>query len=886
MRCAGDVDLDVEHQRTRDARQVTSGSDRDVDGGFVYRPGMPTDPRRLAMLQRSAGNAAVATMLRPRPHVPVQRRAAPEATDETGQIDESVMIGESGAKKPGPPKTGGADDGKAGQASLQAAATGERAAIVADSLLANVRLDQQLMQAQGRVGQQVAAAKAVASLALTTATLNTQLFLAQKHAEVVGAATQAEQEATNQAVVMTTLAQGQAAVTAAQLHTTAAGMSAGLRNRVGGFADQIVGAISGISLPDLPGVSQVRGAITGLVRGAASGVTGGINLVQGLISRALSAGLGAVQRAIGAAGTAVTNVIHRVGSAIRTAATTVGRALLTIAGKVSQALGAFLRVVVFPALDRVRNVMSGHLVSGTRTAKAAVKTNTEYHLATLDKVAKSAVPAGGQQAGGGAAGGGGEDPVATFHSIGKSARENNQLVVNLFTGRVGAVIAGVAAMAMSGARQVADRVQGIASQVVSTIAGRVQDAIGLVRRIAGAVGGFLQSVSSSLRNAFTSATEWVRTLAANPVDELVAFGSKALGAARNFISAAIGNVLRGNFSLPSLGLGAFRPGVDAAGQGPEAASASAVTASFGSSATSVLSVVGAVVAGLAALVLLPFIIATVVGAALLAAAALVVFGPLLAVIALVLFGLYKLIKWIATPSKLEVTHTTDLQAPDGSPKTRVIVGVGERVMLKASKLSAFKATAGDPTSTAPKASVRWRAPLTPGSAEVTAEVVDKSMAEKIAFTVVAPSSVSPKKEKEKSFASGEQGAGMVLDFVYGPGNVSFGGVEARERSGPASDVKGYYEHEGQPHFHSATQAFFSIAENNQLAGETRDSASQFGMPKPWSNGSFHWDIPNEYRADETEAPKPIATVKQEFVLLDDTGTTTITKGGASVTRKP
>ena len=68
--------------------------------------------------------------------------------------------------------------------------------------------------------------------------------------------------------------------------------------------------------------------------------------------------------------------------------------------------------------------------------------------------------------------------------------------------------------------------------------------------------------------------------------------------------------------------------------------------------------------------------------------------------------------------------------------------------------------------------------------------------------------------------------------------------------GKASAVTGYYLREGMPHDHDAKPDFCAIDENNLLAGENRDHASQFGQPQPWEKGSFHWMIPNEFRADE------------------------------------
>ena len=889
-------DLEVDQVR---AIEVARARKADAALPYVYRPGMPTDPRSLAGLQRSAGNAAVQTLLRsrpPRPAVPVQRRASTDTATATaptsekstgyeigggGPVDESELIGGSGGGAPKAVAKTGAAEGAAAPSSLKASATGERAAILADAAMSNALIAQQYAAAQGKLAGQIGAAKNVASGALAAATGAATAFFATKRAEVTAAATTLEQAAVAQASAMTSAAQAGAATAHAALTSITGAISAGIQSRVAGVADQIAGAITGISLPDLPGVSTVRAGIAGLVRRAAGAVTAGIGTVQQLVARALRTGLDMVTKVMGMAGSIVMNVIRQVGSAIRAAAAKVTTILTTIAGKVSQALGAFLRNVAFPALDRLKTTAAKHLGEGQKKAALAIKTNTDHHLSVLDKFAKTAAPVGGEQAAGG--GGAGEDPSATFRSIGQRARENNSMVVSLFTGRLGSVVASIATMATAAAQQVAARFRGIVTETVATVTSRVQAALQTARQIGTALTSFLGGILSSLKQGFAGAVDWVRGVAAKPVDELVAFGGNMLGAARRFISTAVSNVLRGDFSLPSLGATAFRPGAQANGPAPT----EAVTASFSVSAGDVLKVLGIAVAALAGLVLLPALIATAAAAVLVALAALVVVGPLLALVAAILYGGYKLIKWIFTPAPLEVTHDTDLNAPDGSAKSRKVVGVGERVMIKANKLSSFKASTGEPTSTSPKAGFRWRAPFTAGSAEITATMVDKSQTQTVSFTVVEPSSLTAKKEKDQSFPAGEQGVGMTLDFIYGPMNVSFGGVGARERAGPASAIKGYYLREGMPHYHQPkVPDFFPIAENNHLAGATRDSAAQYNQPKPWEHGSFHWSIPNEFQADESAAPKVFTHTTQEFVMLDDTGTTTVTKAGASATRKP
>src|SRR5688500_2639978 len=62
-RRANDVEVDVEQLRALEARRTKQDAN---EPPFLYRPGMPQDPRSLAALQRSAGNAAVATMIRSR----------------------------------------------------------------------------------------------------------------------------------------------------------------------------------------------------------------------------------------------------------------------------------------------------------------------------------------------------------------------------------------------------------------------------------------------------------------------------------------------------------------------------------------------------------------------------------------------------------------------------------------------------------------------------------------------------------------------------------------------------------------------------------------------------------------------------------------------------
>lgn len=904
MRDAGDAAVDVDALRPLEAAQAVP----DIAVPSPCRPVMPANARSLAMLQRSAGNAAVGSLLRgraaprPRPAPPMvslQRRSPPHqapaappmnapATEHqvdggggAGPVDESVMVGEGVTAPPAPKQGEGGGDGQPTGAAVRAAATAERAMILADAAVSNAALTAQLSVAQRQLGAQVGAAKAVATSALAGATATSQAFFATKQAEVMAAATLAEQTATKEAVAMTATAQGHAMATYAQLNATAASASAGLQGRVAGFADQIVGAISGLSLPDLPGVSQLKSAATGLVRRAAGGVTAGIGSVQKLVAGALRAGVDAVSSMIGRASSFVTGIVRQIGSAIRAAAGAISRTLMSIASRISQALGRFLRGVVFPALDRLRAEASRHLVAGHRKATAAVRINTDYHLSMLDKMARLA-PSGGTQQGGPAGAGAGEDPVATFQSIGKSARENNKLVVDLFSGRLGAVVSSIADMAKRGAVQIRERLSAAVSGLFSTVVGKVQEALQPFRAIAAAIGNFVQSILASVRAGLSGAIDWVRNAATQPVTELVSFGSNALGRARSFLGNLVRNVVSGNFSLPNLGIGAFRPSANSAGPVPT----DAVQNSFGTSASGILGTIGTIGAVIAGIVLLPALIAAAFGLALVAIAALLIFAPLIALVA-VLYGLYRLGKWLLTPSKLTITHETAFSAPGGAPKTRTEVGVGEKVRFKSNKDGVWEASEGSPKKGGLRSNIEWTAPDRAEAATISVDVKGEGK-ETVAFKVVEPSSITAKKESEIDYPAGEQGAGMILDFTYGPTSVSFGRVSAREVAGPASEVEGYYAEDGEKHFHQPkSQEFFQLGEDNRPAGGIRDRATQYGSTPPWKAGRFVWYIPNKFRvALEDGDGKEFTKTEQEFLMADETGKTTINKAGATVTRTP
>ncbi|TFG45162.1 MAG: hypothetical protein E4H31_03090 [Dehalococcoidia bacterium] len=234
-------------------------------------------------------------------------------------------------------------------------------------------------------------------------------------------------------------------------------------------------------------------------------------------------------------------------------------------------------------------------------------------------------------------------------------------------------------------------------------------------------------------------------------------------------------------------------------------------------------------------------------------------------------------------SPLMIVSETKFSAPDGSANTRTDVGVGENVTFKGSVAGNWTATDGTPRILDNNNEFSWTAPNR--AATVTIKLTVGNNEESILMNVIEPDGITATKKNEISYPAGTQGAGMKLIFNYHPKKISFGNVEAKEVSGPASDIRGYYKMHGMPHYHNSGDTFFSIGEDNKLKN-AEDTAAQSGYPKDWSDGRFEWIIPNKFQV-KTEGGdgKKFTKVTQAF-SIDGTGKTRITKAGESVERSP
>ncbi len=231
----------------------------------------------------------------------------------------------------------------------------------------------------------------------------------------------------------------------------------------------------------------------------------------------------------------------------------------------------------------------------------------------------------------------------------------------------------------------------------------------------------------------------------------------------------------------------------------------------------------------------------------------------------------------------DISIETDYEAPNGSGKSRRRAGVGERVTFTGSKTGEWKASGGSPRTLPLGTTFIWTAPGR--AATVRISLKSGKYTRKIVMSVLEPNAITARKVSEIRYRRGRMGAGMTLKFHYHPKTVSFGNVDSKEVSGPATNVKGYFVDHGGDYSHDSGDTFFAINHNN--VDSATDEASIYNYPSPWKRGGYDWVIPNHFKL-KTEAGdgKKFTDVTQAFTIEGTDGTTRVTKGGEDVERSP
>jgi hypothetical protein len=236
------------------------------------------------------------------------------------------------------------------------------------------------------------------------------------------------------------------------------------------------------------------------------------------------------------------------------------------------------------------------------------------------------------------------------------------------------------------------------------------------------------------------------------------------------------------------------------------------------------------------------------------------------------------------PAPPTITSETDFAAPDGSAKTRTDVGIGEIVTFTGSASGKWTATTGKPVTLASGATFKWTAP--DRAADVTIKLEVGTQSANLVMKVLEPATITGVRNSVIAIGAGTAGAGMKLTFNYGPKKVSFGNVMAREVSGPASNITGYFKkfYTADQLKHDSGDTYTAVKENNEDSAE--DTAKSTDTFKPYEEGTFDWVIPNRFKV-KTEAGdgKEFPSKVTQAFHIDAVGTEKITKATASVERK-
>ncbi len=236
-------------------------------------------------------------------------------------------------------------------------------------------------------------------------------------------------------------------------------------------------------------------------------------------------------------------------------------------------------------------------------------------------------------------------------------------------------------------------------------------------------------------------------------------------------------------------------------------------------------------------------------------------------------------KAAATPAV--VTHTVRDAAPSGAA-TRTIVGVGEMITFEANVDGEWHASFGREGNTLnwTERTYEWYAPSVAQSGTVKFVPKDGGVTILTPIQVLAPQ-VSYRNPRvsagsASSLTAGTGGAIMDTDVHYGPDTVSFANTAWWEEPGGPSALTGYFRPLRAALQHSPAEDDLWM---NATNGGVTDTAGIFGLPAPFSAGTFIWSIPTYYKVQDDDARHLIRNIVQGFVMTPN-GTMTVSKDGA------
>lgn len=232
----------------------------------------------------------------------------------------------------------------------------------------------------------------------------------------------------------------------------------------------------------------------------------------------------------------------------------------------------------------------------------------------------------------------------------------------------------------------------------------------------------------------------------------------------------------------------------------------------------------------------------------------------------------------AAPAAAAPTLSIENQQADAATRgntARQRVGIGEVSWITPSADGGTWSSTGGTGQVESDGVYTWTAPQTAGAFTVTYTV--GTTAVPMALTVVAPATVTGTKTGDLAPAGGVHGAGMTLDLIFGPTDVSFANLGWKEEQG-AIRATGIFEGRALPIVHNP--AWSVIGARNDIA----DRAIHENFPRPWGPGLMSYDVEQWVRVGSGAATR-VATVVQEHEMFDTHGASQTRKAGASSTRR-
>jgi len=232
-----------------------------------------------------------------------------------------------------------------------------------------------------------------------------------------------------------------------------------------------------------------------------------------------------------------------------------------------------------------------------------------------------------------------------------------------------------------------------------------------------------------------------------------------------------------------------------------------------------------------------------------------------------------------------ITVTNGWSNPAGK-NDRTTVGIGELSSFVVQDVAGGSWKSADGKGKAGNSvSFQWTASAA-GKNTITYTAADKTTSS-VTMTTEVPSKLSGKKDKDiTTYAAGTQGAGMELTITVSPTTVSFQALELMEGTCDASAKSGYFKtHTPGPHDAAAGAGNWRQV---GTANDVSDTADSSDWPSPWSQGSYTWKIPANWRLAGAKTSTAFSATNDQVVTITGAdGTTTVSKLGAtSAARKP